>query len=105
MCAGVAILLGGHTGDPLEYFGEILHIHDTAVLGNGLDLQTGGFQQVHSVANPALINMVGQGYTGFFPEQAGQVAAADIQRFCQCAKTQIIRKICIDKEDSLLHRG
>ena len=36
----VAVFLGGHAGHLLEYLGEILHIHHTAMLGNGLDLQS-----------------------------------------------------------------
>ena len=66
-----------------------MDIHDTAVLGNGLDLQPGSPQKLLCPFHPSLGDEIGDGHARFFLENGGQVAAADIQCFCDGTQAQI----------------
>ena len=53
---------------------------------NGLYLHLRGVEQEHRVLNALAVDEVGQRAVQLFAEQAGEVAAVDIQPACQCAE-------------------
>ena len=64
-----------------EELGEVLHVQNAAVLGDGLDLQGGAVQQLGGQAHPLLVDMVGEGLPGFPVEKpAGGDGSGRIQR-------------------------
>ena len=101
----LAELSGSDTGLFFEQLGEVVNITKTAILGNGLDLQTGVFQQVFCVIDPLADNIGSYGHSGLFFEQGGQVAAVNVQLISQISKAEGRGKICVDTDHGLLHSG
>ena len=79
--AGLPVFLGSLTRVLFEDLGKIMHIHNAAVLGNGLDLQPGVSQKMLCVVDPTAVDKVCDGLSRFLFEQRRQIAAADIQGF------------------------
>ena len=79
---GLAELSGSHAGLFFEQLGEVVNIAETAMLGNGLNLQAGVFQEVLCIIDPLANNIGGDSDAGLFLKEGGQVAAVDIQLVC-----------------------
>ena len=82
-----------------------MNIAETAMLGNGLNLQAGVFQEVLCIIDPLANNIGGDGNAGLLLEEGGQVATVDIQLVCQVSQAERRGKIGIYADHSLLYCG
>ena len=63
---------GSFACDALEYAAEVVKIQYAAMLGDGLHLQVGGFEQILGHVNAAVVDVGGEGLPRLFFEQTGE---------------------------------
>lgn len=71
--------VGGYADFFLKDSCKIIHVFDSYIVGNILNLNIGGVQQLQSGVDPAAVDVVGQGHVHLPAEQGGEVTGVDAE--------------------------
>jgi len=88
---------GGSAKMLLKALGKIVDIRDAAMLGHGLHLHSGGFQQVFAVFHTPAGDKFRKCVAGLFLKKRRELSRAHRQLFCHGVQSQFPGQIVFNK--------